>query len=444
MNSIIMQDGLRYRKPAWFDKAYQILLVSLIIISSGFPLFVNNSRFEMVILAIVAAGLAWYRPNLRTVLIYTFFFSLIMFVQAAWYGVFYFKTAIYQTLLFFTAAASVSVLGINLIYTYNKILLIIAAIAVLLFVPILINPAFADKLIALSPFHTVTTTEVYGWKTQSHNILLMHFPPDFFTGLIRNSGPFWEPGAFGGYLMLALMFNTLLHHTLFRKENLIYLAAILTTFSTTTYLAVLFFSMAYFLIGIKNPVIKWGSLVIFLLIAFISFQKIDFLGEKISKELKETRYQALKKGGDTRMASAYLDLKEIQENALTLFFGRGSHPDTRIQGDDKEVLRTNGITDLLSRFGLIFFLFSVVALFLSYRHLASAGKNSNQLALAALLTTMMVSFSEIYFIYLMFKTITLFHIATLHLKRKTTPLETVKEHRKFSSPKTITNKIIIS
>src|SRR5690606_4944347 len=104
------------------------------------------------------------------------------------------------------------------------------------------------------------------------------------------------------------------------------------------------------------------SLFIFLLVAFISFQTIDFLGEKISKELKETRYQALKKGGDTRMASAYLDLKEIQENALTLFFGRGSHPDTRIQGADKEVLRTNGITDLLSRFGLIFFLFSVIAL----------------------------------------------------------------------------------
>jgi hypothetical protein len=439
-----MQDGLRYRKPAWFDKAYQILLVSLIIISSGFPLFVNNSRFEMVILAVITAGVAYYRPNLRTALIYTACFSMIMFIQGAWYGVFYFKTAIYQVLLFFAAAASVSVLGINLIYTYNKILLIIAAIAVVLFTPILINPAFVDKLIAMSPVHTVSTTEVYGWKTQSHNILLMHFPPDFFMGLIRNSGPFWEPGAFGGYLMLALIFNTLLHHTLFRKENLIYLAAILTTFSTTTYLALLFFTMAYFFIGIKNPIIKWGSLIVFLLIAFISFQKIDFLGEKISKELRETKYQALKKGGDTRMASAYLDLKEVQENAVTLFFGRGSHPDTRIQGPDKEVLRTNGITDLLSRFGLIFFLFSIVALYFSYRHLASAGKKKNQLALAALVTTMLLSFSEIYFIYLMFKTLTLFHIATLHLKKKQAPLEILKRQPRVSNSKTITNKVIIS
>jgi len=439
MNSIIMQDGLRYRKPAWFDKIYQIILVLMIIMSSGFPLFVNNSRFEMIILVITAAGLAYYRPNLRTAVLYTACFSLIMFVQGAWYGVFYFKTAIYQVLLFFTAAASVSVLGINFIYTYNKILLTIAAMAVVLFIPILINPAFVDKLIALSPFHSVTTTEVYGWKTQSHNILLMHFPPDFFMGLIRNSGPFWEPGAFGGYLMLALIFNTLLHHTLLRKENLIYLAAILTTFSTTTYLALLFFTMAYVFVHIKNPIIKWGSLIIFLIIAFVGYQEIEFLGKKIGKELKETKYQALKKGGDTRMASAYLDLKEIQENAVTLFFGRGSHPDTRVQGADKEVLRTNGITDLLSRFGLIFFIFTMYALFLSYRHLASAGEKKNQLAAFALATTILLAFSEIYFIYLIFKILILFHIATLHLKKQQTPLEIVSRQPRASNLNTITN-----
>lgn len=439
MSATIMQDGLSYRKPAWFDKIYQIILVLMIIMSSGFPLYVNNSRFEMVILAITAAGLAWYRPNLRTVAWYTACFSLIMFVQAAWYGIFYFKTAIYQTLLFFTAAACISMLGISFIYTYNKILLIIAAIAVLLFIPILINPGFVDKLIALSPFHTVTTTEVYGWKTQSHNILLMHFPPDFFTGLIRNSGPFWEPGAFGGYLMLALIFNTLLHRTLFKKQNIIYVAALLTTFSTTTYLALLVFVMGYFFIHIKNPIIKWGSLIIFFITAFIGYQKIDFLGEKISKELKETKYQALKKGGDTRMASAYLDLKEIGENAVTLFFGRGSHPDTRIQGPDKEVLRTNGITDLLARFGLIFFVFTIVALFLSYRHLASAGSNKNQLAALALITTLILSFSEIYFIYLLFKILTLFHIATLLLNRQQAPVRIASRKSRISNLKTITN-----
>ena len=267
----------------------------------------------------------------------------------------------------------------------------------------------------------------------------MHFPPDFFTGLIRNSGPFWEPGAFGGYLMLALIFNTLLHRTLFKKQNIIYVAALLTTFSTTTYLALLVFVMGYFFIHIKNPIIKWGSLIIFFITAFIGYQKIDFLGEKISKELKETKYQALKKGGDTRMASAYLDLKEIGENAVTLFFGRGSHPDTRIQGPDKEVLRTNGITDLLARFGLIFFVFTIVALFLSYRHLASAGSNKNQLAALALITTLLLSFSEIYFIYLLFKILTLFHIATLLLNRQQAPVGIASRKSRISNLKTITN-----
>lgn len=416
-----LPDGRSYRKPQWYDKIYQTGLVLLIIISSGFPVYVNNRGLEMIILGIAVCGALYYRPNLKMAAILSVLFGLIMFTQAAWFGVFYFRTAIYQTLLFVAAAVSVSTLGISLIYTYNKIMLVIAAMATILFVPILIDPGFANKLISISPVHIQTATDLYGWKTVSHNILVMHFPPAFFMGLIRNSGPFWEPGAFGGYLLLALMFNTLLHHTIYRKENLIYLAATITTFSTTTYLALLFFITAYYFIKIRNPLIKWGALVLFLLISSLAFQKIDFLGEKIRTEMKELKYQALMKGGDTRMASAYLDLKEITDHGMYIFFGRGSHPDTRIALADKEVIRTNGITDLLSRFGLIIFVFTIWAMYRSFKHIASAGPGSSKLAIIALITTLILSFSELYFIYLFFKMLALFFIVTLYPKQKKVP-----------------------
>lgn len=423
MNSkTLTLNGESYREPQWYDKFYQTILMLLIIISSGFPTFVNNRGLEMLILAIAACGALYYRPNLKMAATLSLLFALLMITQAAWFGVFYFRTAIYQVLLFITAAITVSVMGISLIYTFNKIMLVIAALATLLFIPILIDPGFANKLISISPIHIQTATELYGWKTVSHNIFVMHFPPAFFMGLTRNSGPFWEPGAFGGFLLLALMFNTLLHHTIYRKENLIYLAATITTFSTTTYLALLFFITAYYFIKIRNPLIRSGSLVVFLLISVTAFQKIDFLGEKILTEIKEVKYQALTKGGDTRMASAYLDLKEITEHSMFIFFGRGSHPETRIGIADKEVIRTNGVTDLLTRFGLFYFVFTIWALYKSFKYLASAGPDSTHLAIIALITTLILSFSEIYFIYLLFKILTLFYITTLYPRQKKSPV----------------------
>ena len=210
--------------------------------------------------------------------------------------------------------------------------------------------------------------------------------------------------------MIAILFNVLIHNTIKRKENLVYIAALITTFSTTTYLAFLFFVIAYTFVKIKNPPVKWGALAFCILIGSLSLQKIDFLGKKIELEIKEAEYQAIMKGGDTRMASAYLDLKEITESPYYILFGRGSHPVTRVQGPDKEVLRTNGITDLLSRFGLIFFVFAIYGLFKTLQFIAKIGGGKAHLPYVALATLLILAFSEIHFIYLFFKVLILFKV----------------------------------
>ena len=405
--------SITYKESNISDKIYQVILVLLLIISSGFPLFVNHKGVDLVLFAYAVAGAIYYKPNLAWVFKFTLAFALLMFIQAVYFGEFYIKTSIYQVILFCGAGISVAILGTNLLYIYVRLMLIIAVVATVLFIPILINPGFAEKLISLSPFHFQTVTEAYGWESTSHNIFVMHFPPDFFYGLIRNSGPFWEPGAFGGFLVLAFVFNTLLHNTLFRKEHIIFIVAILTTFSTTTYLALIFFIAAFSFIKLDDQVVKWGALVLFVIAGAIFYDKVDFLGKKIEKELEETKYQAFVRGGDTRMASAYLDLKELSDNSFHIFFGRGSHPDTRIKGIDKEVLRTNGVTDLLSRFGLLFFLFALFSLFRSFKLITALGEGKRPLAFVGLATLLILSFSEIYFIYIFFKVLILFQMASV-------------------------------
>jgi hypothetical protein len=427
----VIDIGSTYRESGLFERIYQVGLVLMLIISSGFPMFVNHKGVDMLVFAYAVAGAVYFKPNLSWVLKFTFAFALLMFIQAIYFGEFYIKTSIYQVILFCGAAMSVAILNTNLLYIYVRVMKVIAVIATVLFIPILINPGFAETLISASPFHVQKVAEAYGWESTSHNIFVMHFPPDFFYGLIRNSGPFWEPGAFGGFLVLAFLFNTLIHNTLLRKENIIFIAAILTTFSTTTYLALIFFVAAFSFVKLNDHVIKWGALLVFIAAGAFFYDKLDFLGEKITKEVQETKQQAFVRGGDTRMASAYLDLKEISDNSFHVFFGRGSHPDTRIKGIDKEVLRTNGITDLLSRFGLIFFIFAIFSLYKSFRLITELGNGKTNVAFVALGTMLILAFSEIYFIYIFFKVLILFQMSSVRVYKEPDEYDVVRPKRRM-------------
>jgi hypothetical protein len=379
--------------------------------SSGFPLFINSKPVSIAVFLYTAAGLAIYKPKLKWLFNYTVVFSLLMFIQTCYFGMFYVTTALNQVMLFLTAAMSIALLGTTFIFLYIRIMVVIAAIATLLFIPILINNSFAEILIAHSPLHFTTVLEVYGYESISHNLFFINFPPDFMAGLIRNSGPFWEPGAFGGYLIIAYVFNTLVHNTLLRKSNIILVIAIITTFSTTAYIGLSIFTVGFLFLKIKDQVVKWSVLAVMLIVVVFSFRNVDFLGNKIKSEISETKYNAFIKGGDTRTASAYLDLKELTENSLYLFFGRGSHPHTRVAGVDKEVLRTNGVTDLLSRFGLLFFVVSLYFIWDSFRLVSKLGDGEDKMAYLGLVTVLLISFSEVYFIYVLFKALILLRMA---------------------------------
>ncbi|PWG78808.1 hypothetical protein [Pararcticibacter amylolyticus] len=414
----MMNIALKYKNLPFRDKVYQTGLVLILIISSGFPMFVNDKLVYITTFLYSLAGVIMYKPDLRWVFKYSSFFILLMLFQTAFWGAFYITTAINQILLFTTACFSIAILGTNFIYLYKKTLVIIAAIASLLFIPMLIIPGFSDTLISASPIHISKTAEAYGWESTSHNIFIMNFPPDFFEGLVRNSGPFWEPGAFGGYLLIALIFDMLTTKTWLKKDNIILVVAIITTFSTTTYLAFAVFLCGYAFFKIKSPGVKWGLMIILLAVSAISFFKIEFLGKKIQEEIDDAEYYAFTKGGDGRVASALLDLAEIRENAFFIFFGRGSHQDTRVAGDDKEVLRNNGITDLLTRYGLFFFIFSIISIALSFKQLTKIGNIPSSLAYLSLFVVLILSFSEVYFIFLVFKCLTLLYMAPLPNRKR--------------------------
>jgi hypothetical protein len=108
----------------------------------------------------------------------------------------------------------------------------------------------------------------------------------------RNSGIFWEPGAFAGYLVLALSVILTHERHLFRQRYAIsgLLLALLTTQSTTGYIALMLLICLYVLRYARHTthnlprimlpfvvgLVAWG--------AYDTFQETSFLGEKIASQ----------------------------------------------------------------------------------------------------------------------------------------------------------------
>ncbi len=104
----------------------------------------------------------------------------------------------------------------------------------------------------------------------------------FFTYVkvhhIRNSGFSWEPGAFGFFLILNLLFNFFNNGFKFDKRAWWMSVALITTLSTTTYIAFMFVILLY----MRARGVKFASLLVFIvpMLAFAA-TSLPFLVEKI-------------------------------------------------------------------------------------------------------------------------------------------------------------------
>ena len=100
---------------------------------------------------------------------------------------------------------------------------------------------------------------------------------------VRNSGPFWEPGAFSGYLILALFF--ILRDLRNKKTTItscILIATILTTRSTTGYIAlaviilIYLIQEGYFKFNKTNFLKSFFFIFLFYLVTYYTFTEVQF------------------------------------------------------------------------------------------------------------------------------------------------------------------------
>lgn len=152
---------------------------------------------------------------------------------------------------------------------------------------------------------------------------------------LRNPGPFWEPGAFGAYLIIALFFllftNNSISKKLFLRYLMILVFGVLTTLSTTIYITFAFLILLYFLIknltSIKR-VFRVISIIlpVFIFIFYKAFEFIPFLKDKIIGQFESSLIQDKEYWFSTRFGNFIFNIDYILAHP---FFGNGPSIETR-------------------------------------------------------------------------------------------------------------------
>ena len=184
-----------------------------------------------------------------------------------------------------------------------------------------------------------------GWDNIESNtnivdtLYIFSIPQDF-EGLMRNSGPFWEPGRFTIYITLALAINLFyFKEKITSKKSLVLLLTNLTTFSTTGYVATAVLFVGYIFFSNIKKSYKFILSVILLAVVYYVGQ-LDFMTEKIAEQSADdytwSRFGAIAYHWNQITQSPIIGFGPFLSNV----FG------------DELLSSPNGLTDLMRYYGI--------------------------------------------------------------------------------------------
>jgi hypothetical protein len=205
---------------------------------------------------------------------------------------------------------------------------------------------------------------------------------NFHTGqnASRNAAFFWEPGAFAGYLILAILFLSVCKQRLSKVATNAYLTlfvlTLLTTQSTMGLIVLPFVLLLFLKISFSTPSSRRNAmvtvtLVVSLLVAFVFFvSKLDSVGGKLihlySIGVNQEAGWEL-----SRFGSMIFDMAYVQARPIT---GWGQNLETQFQlnKDMEGFYLGNGMTGFVRQMGILGMLIFLYAVWLGFQSLGQA------------------------------------------------------------------------
>ena len=247
----------------------------------------------------------------------------------------------------YTAFLTASIFGYRFREVYFKVMVAICAISL---------PLFLLNTVGLG----------FGYEHDRYQTVLFYnsIKTSVYNHTSRNSGMFWEPGAFQGFIMLVFLFysnNLRQFWNNYRKESVILLLALLTTKSTTAYLVFGIFLFGIVLLNKKqNVFLKVFFLMLLITMSFYAMS-LEFMGDKIAMQYEEA--MSIQKGDVSwnRMGAMVIDIDNIKRHPI---IGNGFMDRSRY-GILGEYMRGtgNGFTGAINMFGIPFIIMYLIAVY---------------------------------------------------------------------------------
>jgi len=393
------------QRPRGIDNIkWDYFLVYLLLANSAIPFFYVYIEFKVINFIIVIIIFFLRNKSVQKfIFIYIFLITAISVGQSYTFNTFPFDSYLTIILRIFIAYLTIRTVSFRFFPTFVNLIYIFVLISFLFYFPSIIIPGFSSFFITKisphlnPPFQSVFKSEF------NEQIILFNFNS---IQEFRNSGPFWEPGTFGGFLIIALIINTVMSGFLLTKKNIVMIIALITTFSTTNYIAFFLFIMIYFVF--INKKINSFVIVLPLLAIFITiFFEAGFLQNKIFTQLNEVdKYYRAGRVGN-RFVSAMADIDVFLKYPI---FGKGIGGLSDILYKRFNAHRSNGLVSYLANFGLIFFLFYFFNLYLSFFRFCSLFKYNKYLGYALFFLLILIGFSEEYYNFPFFYALTMLHL----------------------------------
>ena len=379
-------------KYSRFSKFIDFIMVLLLVAFSGFPGFYDNDSF--LILFFILSFIFWILRGSKISLNIFRFILLFLFI-------FTFHTLIFNHLPvrsiigFFLRLISAYLIisSFNLkSFIKNYVLLISYSVvlSLIFYIPVLIyNPL-------IEIYYDFSYSYVGEQDNIGNTLFFINLNFTDATSLFpRNPGPFWEPGAYGGFLIIAYFFNRFSLNNNFKLFEKLIVIGIISTFSTaaiSTFMLIVLLNRIKF--NLKNIILTPLILLSFIFI----YDSVPFLRGKVESQFNEALTNDINRTSKNRLASFIADTRDFTKYP---FFGRGISDLTRFDNVNNVKVnnRNNGVSDFLVKFGIFGFLYYFISMYRSIHFASIFLKKNYKFSLLFFLTIIILGFSEPYFLF---------------------------------------------
>lgn len=283
-------------------------------------------------------------------------------------------------------------LGERFKYAYMNIMYVIACVSLFFYV-IMITTGYVPSLSFLNQ-HNYKSIFIFNMRV---NEIADH----------RNCGPFWEPGAFAGYLLMVglMFFNQLdILWKEYKKKCIILLLALFSTFSSQGYLALGLFLLFYYLRSHLNFKTVF-TIIIFCIAATFAYIQFDFLREKVNNQLElasdwesNESLKSANRFSTTLLDVYYIEKSPIIGNTDNFQIRYRDHPFVLNIFDDKGSYGSgSGTSSMIAMYGIPLFLLWIYLTFNAFRVTFSFRET-----LFATLVIIILGFAEVYNAYILY------------------------------------------